>query len=148
MQTNFVLANDFLLGTDVQHLDGIAAGGDFALGNTVSFPGLAPIVRLETVITVGSFVAPVIVFPTLANIHLMPQMFDAKWLGTVEGELQNTNPTLTLLTTSCSAVVFDSAGTILGGGSGYASSRSRRVHAKRCSSEAASTSFRWKRRHP
>ena len=120
VQTNFVLGDGFLLGTDAQHVDGIAAGADYALGNTVSFPGLAPIVRLETVITVGSFVKPVIVFPTLANIHLMPQLFDAKWLGTVEGELQNTNPLMTLLNAQCSVVVFDATGNILGGGTGYA----------------------------
>jgi hypothetical protein len=120
VQTNFVLADGFLLGTDSQRVEGIAAGADYALGNAVSFPGLAPIVRLETVITVDSFTNATLQFPTLANIHLMPTAYDPKWLGTVEGELQNTNPTLTFQNAQCSAVVFDSAGNIVGGGSGYA----------------------------
>jgi hypothetical protein len=120
VQTNFVLADGFLLGTDSQRLDWIAAGADYALGNTVSFPGLAPIVRLETVITVGAFAKASLTFPTLANIHLVPQVFDPNWLGTVEGELQNTDPLLILRNAQCTAVVFDAAGNILGGGSGYA----------------------------
>ena len=86
VQVNFVMADDHLLGTDNQHVDGIAAGSDWALGNSVSFPGAAPIVRLEIVILVGSFQAQAIHVPTLANIHLVPQLFDPKWVGTIEGE--------------------------------------------------------------
>ena len=118
VQVNFVMADDHLLGTDNQHIDGIAAGTDWALGNSVSFPGAAPIVRLEIVILVGSFQAQAIHVPTLANIHLVPQLFDPKWVGTIEGELQNTDPALTLRSALLSAVIFDSAGNILGGGGG------------------------------
>jgi len=121
VQTNFVLADDHLLGTDTQRVDGIAAGSDYALGTTVSFPGAAPIVRLEVVIQVASFAAPSLHFPTLANIHIVPQLFDPTWMGTIEGELQNTDPVLILRSAQLSAVVFDSAGNILGGGIGYAS---------------------------
>ena len=48
----------------------------------------------------------------------MPQLFDPKWVGTIEGELQNTDPALTLRSALLSAVIFDSAGNILGGGGG------------------------------
>ena len=120
VQVNFVMADDHLLGTDNQHVDGIAAGSDWALGNSVSFPGAAPIVRLEIVILVGSFVTQSIHIPTLANIHLVPQNFDPKWVGTIEGELQNTDPSMTLRSATLSAVIFDSAGDILGGGGGMA----------------------------
>jgi hypothetical protein len=120
VQTNFVMGDDHLLGTDSQHVDGIAAGSDYALGNSVSFSGGAPIVRLEVVIQVGSYATPSIHFPTLANIHLLPQIFDPNWLGTVEGELQNTDPAMTLRSASLSAVVFDAAGNVIGGGTGYA----------------------------
>jgi len=120
VQVNFVMADDHLLGTDNQHVDGIAAGSDWALGNSVSFPGAAPIVRLEIVILVGSFVTQSIHIPTLANIHLVPQNFDPKWVGTIEGELQNTDPSMTLRSATLSAVIFDSAGNILGGGGGMA----------------------------
>ena len=92
VQTNFVMADNNLLGTDTQHVSGIVAGADYALGHMVSFPGAAPIVRLEVVIQVDTFAAPSLHDPTLANIHLVPQAFEPRWLGSVEGELQNTGP--------------------------------------------------------
>jgi hypothetical protein len=120
VQVNFVMADDHLLGTDTQHVEDIAAGSDWALGNSVSFLGSAPVVRLEVVIQVGSFAPQSIHVPTLANIHIVPGAFDPKWVGTIEGELQNTDPFLTLRSAQLSAVVFDSAGNIVGGGAGYA----------------------------
>jgi hypothetical protein len=119
VQTNFVMADNNLLGTDSEHIDGIPAGADYALGHQVSFPGAAPIVRLEVVIQVGGFGAHSIHNPTLANIHLVPQTFDPAWVGTVEGEMQNTDPALDLQSANLSAVVFDSAGNVLGGGTGF-----------------------------
>ena len=120
VQTNFVLADDHLLGTDTQHITGIAAGSDYALGNSVSFPALAPIVRLEVVVQVASYAKATIHYPTLANIHIVPQIFEPQWVGTIEGELQNTDPLMTLSSAQLSAVVFDSAGNIVGGGNGFA----------------------------
>jgi len=121
VQTNFVLADDHLLGTDSRSIAGISAGSDYALGNTVSFPGAAPVVRLEVVVQVGDFARHSIHLPTLDNIHIVPKQFDPGWVGTIEGELQNTDPTLTLRLASLSAVVFDADGNVLGGGTGYAS---------------------------
>jgi hypothetical protein len=67
IQVNFVMADDHLLGTDTQHVDDIGAGSDWALGNSVSFPGAAPITRLEVVIQVASFAPQSIHVPTLAE---------------------------------------------------------------------------------
>ncbi len=120
IQVNFVMADDHLLGTDTQHVDDIGAGSDWALGNSVSFPGAAPITRLEVVIQVASFAPQSIHVPTLANIHVVPETFDPKWVGTIEGELQNTDPLLTLQNAQLYAVIFDSAGNIVGGGTGFA----------------------------
>jgi hypothetical protein len=120
VQVNFVMADDHLLGTDTQHVSGIAAGTDYALGNSVSFPAAAPIVRLEVVVQVAGYAKAAIHYPTLANIHIVPQLFEPNWVGTIEGELQNTDPTMTLSSAQLSAVVFDSAGNIVGGGNGFA----------------------------
>jgi hypothetical protein len=120
VQVNFVMADDHLLGTDTQRITGIAAGSAYALGNSVSFPGAAPIVRLEVVVQVTGYAKATIHYPTLANIHIVAQPFDPNWVGTVEGELQNTDPTMTLSGAQLSAVVFDSAGNIVGGGNGFA----------------------------
>jgi hypothetical protein len=120
VQVNFVMADDHLLGTDTQRISGIAAGSDYALGNAVSFPGLAPIARLEVVVQVAGYAKATIHYPTLANIHIVPQVFEPTWVGTIEGELQNTDPLMTLSSAQLSAVVFDSAGNIVGGGNGFA----------------------------
>jgi hypothetical protein len=120
VQVNFVMADNNLLGTDTEHLDGIPAGGDYALGHMVTFPAAAPITRLEVVIQVAKHAAASQHNPTLANMHLVPQLFDPSWLGTIEGEIQNTDPLLILQSANLSAVVFDSAGNVLGGGSGFA----------------------------
>jgi hypothetical protein len=120
VQVNFVMGDNNLLGTDTQRISVIPAGGDFAVGHQISFPQAAPIVRLEVVIQVDTYVAPSTRNPTLANMHLEPQLFDQNWLGTVEGELQNTDPAQTLQFAVFSAVIFDSAGNIIGGGSGMA----------------------------
>lgn len=120
VQVNFVMADDHLIGTDTQHITGMAAGSDYALGNTVSFSAAAPVVRLEIVVQVAGYAKASIHYPTLANIHLVPETYDPNWVGTIEGELQNTDPTMTLNSAQLSAVVFDSAGNIVGGGTGYA----------------------------
>jgi hypothetical protein len=120
VQTNFVMADDHLLGTDTRRLPGLGAGSDFAFGNTVHFPGAAPIARLEFVVHVEGFQPQRLVLPTLANIHLEPQPTQPQWLGTIEGEVQNTSPTLTLRNAQFSGVVLDSGGAIIGGASsGY-----------------------------
>jgi hypothetical protein len=115
VQTNFVMADDHLLGTDTQRLPGVGASGDFAFGNTVYFPGAAPIARLEFVVRVDGFQPHRLVLPTLANIHLEPESFQPQWLGTIEGELQNTSPVLTLQMAALSGVVLDASGAIIGG---------------------------------
>lgn len=120
VQTNFVLADDHLLGTATHTVPLIPAGTDYYYGDSVSFPGAAPVVRLEVVVQTAGFARHDPHMPTLANIHLVPGIFDASWLGDVEGELQNTDPSLSLQSASFSAVVFDASGKILGGGGGSA----------------------------
>jgi hypothetical protein len=120
VQVNFVMGDNNLLGTDSQRIDGIPAGGDYALGRMVNFPAAAPITRLEFVIQVEHYQPHSLHGPTLANMHLVPQLFDPNWLGTIEGELQNTDAAATLQSANLSAVVLDSSGNIIGGGSGFA----------------------------
>ncbi len=120
VQTNFVMGDNNLLGTDSQHISGIPAGSDYALGRMINFTGSAPITRLEVVIQVEKYQPRTLHNPTLANIHLVPGLFDSSWLGTIEGELQNTDLNLSLQSADLSAVIFDAAGNVIGGGSGFA----------------------------
>jgi hypothetical protein len=119
VQTNFVMADNNLLGTDTQRVGGIAAGSDFALGRMVNFPGSAPIARLEIVVQVRKYQPRSLHQPTLANLHFMPQITDEQWLGSIEGEIQNTDPALMLRSATLSAVIFDANNNVLGGGSGF-----------------------------
>ncbi|HEY7206794.1 MAG TPA: hypothetical protein VH416_01025 [Gaiellaceae bacterium] len=121
VQTNFVLADNHLLGTDAERLAGIGAGSDFAVSSTVSFPAAAPIVRLEIVVQVTEFAPHQIHLPTLANIHIVPNLHDPGHVGSIEGEIQNTDASQTLQRTALTAVVLDSGGNIVGGTTGSAS---------------------------
>jgi hypothetical protein len=120
VQVNFVMGDNNLLGTETLHVNGISAGSDYALGHEMDFPAAAPISRLEVVIQVDKYMPHAIHDATLANIHLVPQLYDPKWLGSVEGELQNTDPLNSLQSAEFSAVIFDSAGNVIGGGTGFA----------------------------
>ena len=117
---NFVMADNHALGTVTSSITAIQAGGTYALGGELTFPGAAPIQRLEVVITVGGHSRPQLRLPATANIHVMPDLYDPAWVGSVEGELVNSQTGLVLQNCQLSAIVLDEAGNILGGGSGYA----------------------------
>lgn len=120
VQINYVLADNNLLGTSTARVPSVAAGSDYALGGQATFPGTAPVARLEVVVQVGKYVPHETHAATLANIHLVPGRFDPSWVGSIEGELQNTDPLMTLRSATLSAVVLDAQGNIVGGGSGFA----------------------------
>ena len=117
---NFVMADNHALGTTTTTINAIQAGGTYALGGELTFPEAAPIQRLEVVIQVGGQSKPQLRLPAPANIHVMPDLYDPAWVGSVEGELLNSQPSLVLQNCQLSAIVFDEAGNILGGGTGYA----------------------------
>ena len=117
---NFVMGDNHALGTATTTVNAIQAGGQYALGGELTFPGAAPIDRLEVVIKIGGHSRPQLRLPEPANIHVMPDLYDPAWVGSVEGELLNTQAGLVLQNAQLSAVVFDEAGNILGGGTGYA----------------------------
>ena len=117
---NFVMADNKLLGTATTNVRAIAAGGTYALGSDLGFPAAAPIDRLEVVVRVGSHARHSLVQPALANVHVVPDLYEPGWLGSVEGEVINDQARLTLQNARLSAVVFDASGAVLGGGTGYA----------------------------
>ena len=80
---NFVLANDHLLGSTSANISEIPAGSTYALGGNLSFPGAAPIARLETVIQVGGSQRHAGHAPALDNIVIEPGTYDPSWVGDV-----------------------------------------------------------------
>ena len=117
---NFVMADNRLIGTTTTAINAIQAGSSYALGGDLTFPGAAPIDRLEITVQVGGHQRSNLPMPSLANIHVAPDPYDAGYVGSVEGELINSQPSLTLQNAQLSAIVLDEAGNILGGGTGYA----------------------------
>jgi hypothetical protein len=115
---NFVLADDHLLGSTTASIPLIAADSSYALGGTLGFPGAAPVVRLEVVIQVGSKARHSGHPPAVDNAVIEPSISDQGWVGDVAGELINNDAQLTLQNAQLSAVVFDAAGNVLGGGTG------------------------------
>jgi hypothetical protein len=88
---NFVMEDNRLIGSATTHVADIAAGTEHAMGGDLLFPGGAPI-----------------------------SPWEPSWTGSVEGELQNDDPALTLSRAELSAVVLDAAGNVIGGGHGNA----------------------------
>ncbi len=117
---NFVDANNRLIGSVSGNVSGIAAGSQYALGGELNFPDAAPVDRLEVVVQVGGHAPHKLPMPALTNIQIAPSPYDPGWVGSVEGELINDNPSLTLQRAELSAVLLDAAGNVVGGGNGYA----------------------------
>src|SRR5207247_9927770 len=115
---NFVMADNHALGTTTTTINAIQAGGTYALGGELTFPGAAPIQRLEVVIQVGGQSRPQLRLPAPANIHVVPDLYDPAWVDSVEGELVNGQPSLGLQNCQLSAHIPDEAGHALGGGRG------------------------------
>ena len=117
---NFVMANDRVIGTDAHNIAALPAAKTFAYGGSLLFPAGAPVERLEVVIQVAGRQRSGIHQPALAGIRVVPSVYEPAWLGSVEGEVINDHPTLSLRNTQVWAVVFDASGNIVGGGSGVA----------------------------
>ena len=101
----------------------IGAGSKFYLGGSITFPGLAPITRLEEVIQIGGHQKKLFFNPTAQSIRVEPNPYDPGWVGGVGGELINDDPPWIFERGRMWGVVFDSAGNVLGGGQGYANAQ-------------------------
>ncbi len=121
VQVNFVLADNKLVGTAAQQIASIGAGETFNYAGQLSFPGTAPIAKLEFVILVAAREkAQKVPRPGLDNIAVIPGQFDPTWTAWVQGEVVNDNARLMLKNTNLSAVLFDAKGNVLGGATGSA----------------------------
>jgi hypothetical protein len=118
---NFVLADGHLVGTASGTIGVVGAGQTYAYGNSLSFPGAAPVDHLEVVVKVGGRQRGVAKSPALENIRVLPGRSDAAWMGEVDGEVVNDHPTLNLRNANLSSVVLDASGNVIGGGTGSAS---------------------------
>jgi hypothetical protein len=118
---NFVMADNRLIGSTSTNLTQIRADTQHAVGGDVTFPAEAPIARLEVVVQAASRSPRVRRVPAISSVRVVADVYQPAWVGSVEGELANDDTSTTLTSSRLTAVVFDAAGNVLGGGSGYAS---------------------------
>jgi hypothetical protein len=116
---NFVMSDNRLIGSMTARISDIAADSKHAAGGELTFPGGAPIARLEVVVKIGKGGPATHTKPGISFVRLLPAPLDPGWTGSVEGEVQNDSPSRTIQFVELSTVVFDASGNIIGGGNGF-----------------------------
>jgi hypothetical protein len=116
---NFVMPDNRLIGSATSRISDISAGSQHAFGGELTFPGGAPIARLEVVVKIGKGGPATRTKPGVSAVRVMPSPFEPLWSGSIEGEIQNDSATRTLQRAELSGVVFDAEGNIIGGATGY-----------------------------
>lgn len=116
---NFVDASNNLLGTKSSLIKYIGAGATYAFGESMKLRTQVPVAQLEITIRVHSSKpkgeAPM---PDLESVRVIPDQYHPEWIGEVDGEVINDHDRLTLRNATFSAVVFDTSGQVIGGGTG------------------------------
>ena len=112
---NAVGAQNVVLDTNTSTVLTIPAGSTYYFGGRSFYSGSAVTTRLDAVAQVGESVAKESTLPAPANVRLEPSS-----LGGVEvlGEVKNTAATPLSSFARITAVLFDSQGRVVGGGSG------------------------------
>jgi hypothetical protein len=115
---NFVDATNRVVDTDTQRVDAVGAGTEYYLGGSTSIPDSSPVSSLEIVIRIGSQAPKRKLSPAITDILVQESRYDRGWVGAVVGQLTNDWQTMLMTNAKVSAVVFDSAGNVIGGAQG------------------------------
>jgi hypothetical protein len=106
--------------TDVRTVTAIGAKGTYYLGGGVSIPEhWIPISTLEIKVNIGSQQAKALWTPQLSDYRIVAAQYDPGFVSTVFFQALNDQPLYVFSAPSISAVVFDAAGAVIGGGTGY-----------------------------
>lgn len=115
---NFLDATNRVVDTDTTEIDAIGAGTVFYLGGSTSIPDSSQVSKIEIVTRIGGQQPKRKLGPGYADILVQAAKSDPAWTGAVVGQILNDHPTMLLKRTSISAVVYDSAGNVIGGSTG------------------------------
>lgn len=116
---NFIDSTDRVVATTTARVGAVGAGSEYYLGGSTSIPDATPVSKLEIVPRIGSQAAKRLLGPPTSDVLVQASRYEPGWVGAVVGQVQNDHPTWLLSSTTISAVVYDSAGNVLGGGIGY-----------------------------
>lgn len=115
---NFLDATNRVVDTTSQRVPAVGAGTVYYLGGSTTIPDASPVSKLEIVTRLGGQAPKRKLGPAFADIIVQAQKSDPAWVGAVVGQITNDHPSMLLRSTRISAVLYDSAGVIIGGGSG------------------------------
>ena len=116
---NFIDPTNRVVATTTDRIGGVRAGSEFYLGGSTSIPDSSPVSKLEIVPRIGSQSPKRLLGPPTSDVLVQASRSEPGWVGAVVGQVQNDHPTMLLSSTQISTVVFDSAGNVVGGGTGY-----------------------------
>ena len=113
-----LMPDNKLIGSATVRIGRIPANMEYALGGDLRFPGVPPVSRLEIVAQIGEASEGRPHVPAPANVRILPDRFEADSVGSVEGEIQNDSVRRRWSARSCSTVVLDASGNVIGGQTG------------------------------
>jgi hypothetical protein len=116
---NFIDSTNRVVATSTPRVGGVGAGSNYYLGGSTPIPDATPVSKLEIVTRIGSQAPKRLLGPPTSDVLVQANRFEPGWVGAVVGQVENNHPTMLLSSTQISAVVYDSAGEVIGGGIGY-----------------------------
>ena len=118
VQVNFIDATNRVVQTEHLSVAAIGAGTVYYLGGSTNIPDATPVSKLEVVTRIGGQQPKKRLGPASSDILVQAQVYEPAWTAAVVGQVTNDHPTMLLRSTQISAVVYDSAGNIIGGAQG------------------------------
>lgn len=118
---NFVDATNRVVKTDTTSVAGVAAGSQYFLGSSTTIPDGTPVSKLEIVTRIGGQAPKSVHYAPTADVQVLQSLYDLGFVGAVQGQMTNDLPSFVLSNAQVSAVIFDPAGEVIGGGTGYGS---------------------------
>jgi hypothetical protein len=119
VQVNFLDSANHTLQSATNRIGVVRAGSAFNLGGNQSFSSQTPVVKLEVIVQTDSYAKAATHEPATDNVHIVTSSYDAGYVGEVDGDLINDDPTQTLTNAQIYVVLFDAAGNVVGGGTGF-----------------------------
>jgi hypothetical protein len=115
---NFVDATNRVVDSDSTRIEAIGAGTVYYLGGSTSIPDASQVSKLEIITRIGGQSPKRKLGPAFGDVIVQASKSEPAWVGAVVGQIENDHPTALLRRTTISAVIYDSAGTIIGGSTG------------------------------
>jgi hypothetical protein len=116
---NFIDSTNRVVATKTVRVDAVGAGSEYYLGGGTSIPDMTPVSKLEIVPRIGSQQPKALLGPPTSDVLVQASRYEPGWLGAVVGQVLNDHPTFLLERHQISTVVYDSAGNVVGGASGF-----------------------------